>query len=66
MAFIIIMLLCLELLLTPGKVNIPKIKKYGAVIFDDIWAGACATFARAKDTGNIYACGLNDYRQIGK
>jgi len=32
----------------------------------DIWTGQYCTFAKAKDTGDIYAWGLNDYCQLGK
>ncbi|KAA0188240.1 Regulator of chromosome condensation [Fasciolopsis buskii] len=37
----------------------------GAVRFSDAWAGGFATFARCQSTGQIYACGLNNYGQLG-
>ncbi|TGZ57689.1 hypothetical protein CRM22_009894 [Opisthorchis felineus] len=37
----------------------------GAVRFSDAWAGGFATFARCQATGTIYACGLNNYGQLG-
>jgi len=33
--------------------------------FDDIWTGQYNSFARAKDSGNIYCWGLNNYGQLG-
>ncbi|VDP78455.1 unnamed protein product [Echinostoma caproni] len=36
----------------------------GAVRFSDAWAGGFATFARCQSTGQIYACGLNNYGQL--
>lgn len=36
------------------------------VLFDDVWAGGLTTFARARETGYIYAFGLNNYNQLGK
>lgn len=53
----------LELLLTPARVQMARNKK-GNVIFNDVWAGLHATFARST-TGDIYACGLNNYNQLG-
>lgn len=34
--------------------------------FSDIWAGQYVTFAKEKETGEIYAWGLNNYFQLGK
>jgi len=33
--------------------------------FDAVWAGGENTFARCKATGAVYACGLNNYHQMG-
>ncbi|KAL1440246.1 hypothetical protein MTO96_009551 [Rhipicephalus appendiculatus] len=33
--------------------------------FDRVWAGAYATFARLRETGRLYGCGLNNYHQMG-
>lgn len=32
--------------------------------FDDCWAGSYCTFARAKRTKQVFACGLNNYMQL--
>ncbi|CAH8463465.1 unnamed protein product [Dicrocoelium dendriticum] len=37
----------------------------GSVRFSDVWAGGYATFARCQASGSIYACGLNNYGQLG-
>lgn len=37
----------------------------GTVRFSDAWAGGFATFARCQATNSIYACGLNNYGQLG-
>jgi len=34
--------------------------------FCDIWTGQYCTFAKAKDTGDVYAWGLNNYYQLGE
>jgi alpha-tubulin suppressor-like RCC1 family protein len=36
------------------------------VVFDDIYAGQYMSYAREKNTGFIYAWGLNNYYQLGK
>jgi len=54
----------LGLLLTPHQVNVAKVTGT-EVFFDDIWAGSYSTFARATRSGEIYACGLNNYNQLG-
>ncbi|XP_069959972.1 regulator of chromosome condensation-like isoform X1 [Cherax quadricarinatus] len=53
----------IETLLDPQPIKVFKNRK--AVLFDDVWAGGVATFARARETGNIYAFGLNNYNQLG-
>ncbi|XP_068211626.1 regulator of chromosome condensation-like [Palaemon carinicauda] len=50
-------------LLKPQPIKVYSHRKL--VVFDDVWAGGLATFARAKDTGDIYAFGLNNYNQLG-
>jgi len=52
-----------ESLLTPQPIKVFKARKH--VTFDDVWAGGLATFARAKETGDVYAFGLNNYNQLG-
>ena len=51
-----------KLMLTPTKVQfgIPRTRK-----ITDIWAGSYCTFAKVRDTGEIYACGLNNHHQLG-
>jgi len=51
-----------EMLLQPKVVHC----KARSVKFCDIWTGQYCTFAKAKDTGDIYAWGLNNYYQLGK
>ncbi|XP_045583192.1 regulator of chromosome condensation [Procambarus clarkii] len=53
----------IETLLDPQPIKVFKSRK--AVLFDDVWAGGVGTFARARETGNIYAFGLNNYNQLG-
>lgn len=54
----------LELLLTPTCVPVARSKKGGAICFNALWAGSCATFAHSTG-GDIYSCGLNNYNQLG-
>jgi len=51
-----------ELLLRP---NIVRCRSKN-VKFCDVWTGQYCTFAKDKDTGDIYAWGLNNYYQLGK
>nr|CAH8872212.1 unnamed protein product [Trichobilharzia regenti] len=37
----------------------------GAVRFSNVWAGGFGTFALCQSTGAVYACGLNNYGQLG-
>lgn len=53
-----------ETLLEPMPIKVFKNRK--PVLFDDVWAGGLTTFARARETGHIYAFGLNNYNQLGK
>jgi len=53
----------IENLLTPLPIKVFKSRKM--VTFDDVWAGGLASFARAKETGDVYAFGLNNYNQLG-
>lgn len=50
----------LNQLLLPALVISKHLKKV-----DDIWAGTYCTFFKEKSTDNIYACGLNNYFQLG-
>jgi len=52
---------CLGFLLTPALVSCKK----RSVRFNNIWTGSYFTFAKDKDTGDIYAWGLNNYYQLG-
>lgn len=52
-------------LLKPTKAYIPKPKGCKTRAFDGVWAGAYATFARLRETGCLYGCGLNNYHQMG-
>lgn len=53
----------IENLLIPQPIKVFKSRKN--VSFDDIWAGGLATFSRSKETGEVYAFGLNNYNQLG-
>ncbi|CAL4061856.1 unnamed protein product, partial [Meganyctiphanes norvegica] len=53
----------IEALLIPQPIKVFKNRKI--VTFDDVWAGGLATFVRVKDTGEVYAFGLNNYNQLG-
>ncbi|XP_063606599.1 regulator of chromosome condensation-like [Penaeus indicus] len=53
----------IETLLEPMPIKVFKNRK--PVLFDDVWAGGLTTFARARETGHIYAFGLNNYNQLG-
>merc|ERR1719204_1733708 len=33
--------------------------------FSDVWAGQYSSYAKEKETGDIYAWGLNNYSQLG-
>lgn len=52
-----------EPLLMPAMVKFKVGQKFE---FDDIWAGTYCTFARSYPSGEIYAFGLNNYRQTGE
>lgn len=53
-----------ESLLEPQPIKVYRRRK--AVVFDEVWAGGLATFVRAKDGGDIYGFGLNNYNQMGE
>lgn len=53
----------IQSLLEPQPLKVYRRRK--AVAFDEVWAGGLATFVRAKDTGDIYGFGLNNYNQMG-
>ena len=36
------------------------------IVFDNVWAGNYATFARVHEANDIYACGLNHMAQLGE
>ena len=52
----------LDLLLQPGLVHFRRRK----LRFSDVWTGQYITFAQARESGDIYAWGLNNYFQLGK
>ena len=35
-------------------------------MFSDIWTGCFVTFAKEKNTGDVYSWGLSNYYQLGK
>ncbi|GFU18988.1 regulator of chromosome condensation [Nephila pilipes] len=54
-------------LLEPAAVSVtghPN-SKTGTVLVEDVWTGSYCTFLKAKDTGLIYAFGLNNYNHLG-
>ncbi|KAH9523591.1 Regulator of chromosome condensation [Bulinus truncatus] len=55
----------LEMILSPGRVRVKRFKTRKLAQFSDVWAGTYTTFAKDKDTGDIYAWGLNNYYQLG-
>jgi len=50
-----------ELLLNPSVIRC----RSRHVKFCDIWTGQYCTYAKDKDTGDMYAWGLNNYYQLG-
>ncbi|KAG1652633.1 Regulator of chromosome condensation [Nymphon striatum] len=50
--------------LAPARLNMKKVKGK-KLVFDDIWTGPYATYAKVKETNEIFACGLNNYLQLG-
>jgi regulator of chromosome condensation len=48
-------------LLTPAAVHFKRRKTE----FSDVWAGQYVTYALAKQSGEVYAWGLNNYHQLG-
>lgn len=55
----------LDLLLSPGRVKVKKYRSRKLAKFSDVWAAAYVTFAKEKESGDIYAWGLNNYYQLG-
>ena len=51
-----------DFILKPGPVHFKKRKAR----FSDVWCGQYHTFAKDKDTNDIYSWGLNNYFQLGK
>ncbi|XP_037564540.2 regulator of chromosome condensation-like [Dermacentor silvarum] len=52
-------------MLKPINVYIPKPSGCKTRAFDRIWAGPYNTYARLRETGKLYGCGLNNYHQMG-
>ncbi|GFN79071.1 regulator of chromosome condensation-like [Plakobranchus ocellatus] len=55
----------LDVLLRPGRVRVKRYHSRKLAQFSDVWAGPYVTFAKEKETGDIYAWGLNNYFQLG-
>ncbi|XP_041357902.1 regulator of chromosome condensation-like [Gigantopelta aegis] len=55
----------LDFILNPGLVRCKKHKSRKMVCFSDVWTAQYATYAQEKDSGEIYAWGLNNYYQLG-
>lgn len=55
----------LDTILSAGLVRCRKYKTRKMAKFSDVWTGQYMTFAQEKDTGDIYAWGLNNYYQLG-
>ena len=55
----------LDSILKMGPVRCMKHGSRKRAQFSDIWAGQYVTFAKEKETGEIYAWGLNNYFQLG-
>ena len=51
-----------DYILSPEVVHFRKRK----LVFSDIWTGSFVTFAKEKNTGDIYSWGLSNYYQLGK
>lgn len=47
----------------PGQVHVKHHRR--TVKFSDAWAGQHVTFGKQRDTGDIFAWGLNNYFQLG-
>ncbi|XP_076086369.1 regulator of chromosome condensation-like [Mytilus galloprovincialis] len=52
-------------ILKMGPVRCRKHSSRKHATFSDIWAGQYVTFAKEKESGDIYSWGLNNYFQIG-
>ncbi len=60
---LITVVLCFsEYILEPAVVHFRKRKAR----FSDVWCGQYHTFAKDRDTNEVYAWGLNNYYQLGK
>jgi regulator of chromosome condensation len=55
----------LSAILLPEIVHMKRARGGGKVKFDNVWAGYFTTFAKVKDSTDIYAWGLNNYSQLG-
>lgn len=55
----------LDYILKPAIIRCLRHKSKKRVVFDDVYAGQYMSYAREKDTGSIYAWGLNNYYQLG-
>lgn len=51
----------LDYILSPEVVHFRKRK----LVFSDIWTGCFVTFAKEKNTGDVYSWGLSNYYQLG-
>ena len=55
-----------DTILNAGLVRCKKYKTRKMAKFSDVWTGQYMTFAKEKETGDIYAWGLNNYYQLGQ
>lgn len=55
----------LDYILKPAIIRCLRHKSKKRVLFDDVFAGQYMSYGREKDTGSIYAWGLNNYYQLG-
>ncbi|XP_005105535.1 regulator of chromosome condensation isoform X2 [Aplysia californica] len=55
----------LDMILSPGRVKVKRHRSRKLATFSDVWTGQYMTFAQDKETGDIYAWGLNNYFQLG-
>lgn len=55
----------ISFLLKPQKVTMRRPRGCRSLAFDRVWAGSYTTFARLRDTGDVYGFGLNNFHQMG-
>ncbi|BFZ00162.1 hypothetical protein BsWGS_03200 [Bradybaena similaris] len=55
----------LDVILSPGRVRVKQYRSRKLAQFSDVWTSQYTTFAKDKETGDIYSWGLNNYYQLG-